>query len=178
MHGIVFVELQKYVNTNFGYATWVTLLKEAGLEGKVFLPTRPYPDEDIIAIVKVACQATGKTADQILEDFGSFIAPDLLKIFAASIDLQWKTLDFLENVESVIHKAVRINNPGATPPSLNVKRISANEVEITYTSPRKMASLGLGIIKALAKHYKEENTIQIKMQLLAGDQGTVFRISK
>lgn len=176
MHGIVFTELQKYVSTNFGPATWFALPKEAGLESKVFLPTRPYPDEDIIAIVKAACQATGKTADQILEDFGYFIAPDLLKIFAASINPKWKTLDFLKNVESVIHKAVRINNPGATPPDLNVKRVSA--VEIIYTSPRKMASLGLGIIKALAKHYNEENTIRIVMLPLADQQGTMFRISK
>lgn len=89
MHGIVFAELQKYVHSKFGASTWFTLLKQAGLEGKVFLPTRPYPDEDIVAIVKVACEATGKTADEILEDFGFFIAPDLLKIFAASINPQW-----------------------------------------------------------------------------------------
>ncbi|MDN4164787.1 heme NO-binding domain-containing protein [Cytophagales bacterium LB-30] len=178
MHGIVFAELQKYVNVNFGAATWFALLKSSGLEGKMYLPTRPYPDEDIFAIVGSACKATGKTADEILESFGSFIAPDLMKIFGGSMDPKWKTLDFLENMESVIHKAVRINNPEATPPVLNVKRKSQNSVEIVYSSKRKMASLGLGLIKAVCKHYGEEGVIKVTTKTTPDGESTIFNIYK
>jgi hypothetical protein len=72
----------------------------------------------LVALVVAATKATGLKADAILEDFGEFIAPDLISMFRASIKPEWRTLELLEHTEETIHKAVRLRNPGATPPEL------------------------------------------------------------
>ena len=171
MHGIVFAELKKFVDKTFDRNVWAELLKSGGLEGKTYLPNMPYPDEDIVEIVSQACIRTGISKEQLLESFGQFIVPDLLSVFSYAIHPAWKTLDLIENVETVIHKAVRINNKGAQPPRLTVSRVSNTLVEILYQSPRKMEYLGVGIIKGLALHYNER--IHVKCQTLTPETSVI-----
>ena len=45
MHGIIFGELKKLVDTRLGGDTWRELLKDAGLAAKVYMPVTEYPDE-------------------------------------------------------------------------------------------------------------------------------------
>jgi hypothetical protein len=40
MHGIIFSELKKYVDTKFGPSTWPTLLTESGLGPKLYMNIR------------------------------------------------------------------------------------------------------------------------------------------
>jgi hypothetical protein len=78
MHGIVFSELQKFVETAQGNSGWSTLLKQAQLEHRVYLSTREYPDAEIDALVSAAATITGRSATAVLEAFGEFIALPLM----------------------------------------------------------------------------------------------------
>jgi predicted hydrocarbon binding protein len=159
MHGLIFLELKKYVETKLGTDAWRSLLKEAGLGAKFFLPSETYPDDEAVALVTTASKITGQPAGAILEDFGEFIVPDLIDAYRPFIKKQWKTLDMIEHTEANIHRAVRLRNPGAAPPELKVRRASPTEVVITYSSLRKMCSLAKGIARGVAKHYGERITI-------------------
>jgi len=170
MHGLIFTELQKYVNRKFDYATWRTLLEKSNVPGKIYLPTETYADAEVLAIVNAACEATGSGIAEILEDFGKFLVPDLLRIFSSSVKPEWKTLDMLENIETTIHKAVRLREPGATPPQLVCTRLSATKVQIVYTSARKLCPLAIGLIKGVAEHYKETVKITEPTCMLKGDK--------
>jgi hypothetical protein len=154
MHGIIFTQLQKFINANYP-GQWLTLLEKANQKGKIYLPTRPYPDDEIYSIVGAGCEMLGKQVEQVLEEFGAFLTTDLLKIYAHMIKPEWKALDLLENIENSMHKAAKFNNPGAAPPALIVHRVNPQTVEIHYNSERKMHWLGIGIIKAIASHYGE-----------------------
>ena len=176
MHGIIFWELKKYVDTKFGGDTWQRLLQEAGLGSRIYTTLQEYPDEEAVAIVGAASRATGQEASAILEDFGEFIVPDLVSMFKAMIKPEWKTLDLIENTEEVIHKAVRVQNPGAKPPRLQCSRPSANEVVINYASPRKMCAVARGIAKGVAKHYNEEVTIFEPRCMLKGSPSCEIRV--
>ena len=79
MHGIIFSELKKYVETKFGSETWQALLAESGLGSKLYMTIQSYPDSDAVALVSTASKMTGQTAPAILQDFGDFIAADLVK---------------------------------------------------------------------------------------------------
>jgi hypothetical protein len=79
MHGIIFSELRKYAETKHGKETWNTLLRNTGLANKTFLPVQEYPDAEIVAIVGAASSITGLSVSAVLEDFGEFIAPALIK---------------------------------------------------------------------------------------------------
>lgn len=155
MHGIIFQQLQQFVTKNYGVQQWLSLLDSIQLKGKVYLPTQVYPDQEAISIVAKASEVTNISVTDILESFGEFIAPSLLRIYSASIRPEWSTIDLLEHVENTIHKAVRFADKSATPPQLACERLSRNVVMIDYSSNRKMIEVGIGIIKAIARAKNE-----------------------
>lgn len=169
MHGVIMAELQKYVETKFDAATWQSLLSQAGLGSRMYLPIQQYPDEEAVAIVTAASQATGIPADDILEDYGEFIAPDLIAMYRMLVAPEWKTLDVLERTEETIHTVVRIRNPGALPPHLKVERTGPDSVHISYDSPRHMCAVAKGISKGLAKYFDEEISISETSCMNHGD---------
>ena len=169
MHGIIFQELRKYANTAYGEKTWETLLAAAGLKGSTYLASRSYPDEQVLAIVDAASGATGVPKLQLLEQFGEFVAPDLLAMFRSLIKSEWRTLDVLENTEEAIHKVVRLQFADAAPPYLHATRTSPDEVLIVYTSPRRLCAIAIGIARGIAAHYREPVVIRQNACMLNGD---------
>ena len=159
MHGMIFGQLKKYVNTKLGDGAWDKLLGAADMAGRIYVPVKEYPDADIVQLVTTASRLTGAPAGAILEDFGAFLVPDLIGMYKALIRPEWKALDFIHNVESSIHKAVRANNPGAKPPELKTTRVSDNELLLSYSSYRKLCPVAKGMIRGVAQHYGE--TVQI-----------------
>ena len=155
MHGSIFLELRKYISTKHGTAAWETVQDKSGLKSREFSPLQEYPDSEAMALIAAAVAMTGTPADAMLQDFGAFIAPDLLAMFWGTIKPGWKTLDVIEHTEQTIHSVVRLKNPGARPPELKVLRISADEVRIDYRSARKMCAVAKGIARGLASYFKE-----------------------
>jgi len=153
VHGIIHAELKKYVETKHGADAWKACLEGAGLGRKMYLPIDTYPDEEAVAIVVAASKLTGTPVDSILEDFGEFIVPDLVSMYQSLIKPHWKTVDLLLHTEEMIHRVVRIQNPGAAPPKLQFEQLGSNELKFHYNSPRRMAAVAKGIIKGVAKHY-------------------------
>jgi hypothetical protein len=160
MHGLIFAELQKYAETKHGKGTWQALLKKAGLDTKVYLAVRDYPDAEVVALVVAASSMTGLPVSEVLEDFGEFIVPDLVKMYGHLLRPEWGAIDVIENTEATVHSVVRVKNPGAKPPELKTVRHGANEVVLFYTSPRQMCALAVGIGKGLAKHFNENIVAQ------------------
>jgi Haem-NO-binding len=155
MHGIIFSELRNYTEATYGKGTWDVLLTRAGLGNKVYMPVREYPDAEIVALVVTASTMTGLSTTALLEDFGMFLAPTLMKTFGHLLQPQWKTIDVIEHTERTVHAVARVKNPGAKPPELRTQRRGKDEVMLVYTSPRKMCSLAIGIAKGLARHFGE-----------------------
>lgn len=179
MHGTIFIELQKYVQTKLGTEAWIALKREAGVtRAEPYDPFQTYPDEEVGALVGTASRITGTPAQALLEDFGEFIAPDLLDMYWGVIAPEWRTLDVLENTERTIHDVVRINQQGATPPYLHATRAAADEVTILYTSPRRMCAVAKGIARGIAKHYDESITIDDPRCMLRGDDDCFLVVKK
>jgi Haem-NO-binding len=168
MHGIIFSELKKYVDDRLGGAAWGALLEKAGLSGRIYMPVQEYPDADAVKLVTTASAITGRPAQAVLEDFGEFIAPDLLKMYASLIRKEWRTLDVIEHTEETIHRVVRHRNPGAKPPELRCSRIGPDEVVVVYSSPRKMCAVAKGIARGMARHFKETVATSESSCMLAG----------
>ncbi|HEX5725849.1 MAG TPA: heme NO-binding domain-containing protein [Longimicrobiaceae bacterium] len=160
MHGIIFAELKKYVDARHGGDTWRTLLREAGLGAKMYVPVTEYPDAEAAAIVAAASRATGTPAQAILEDFGEFIAPDLLAMYRALVKPEWRTLEVLENTEETIHRVVRLKNEGARPPEIRAVRTAPDEVTVHYGSERRMCGVTIGIVRGMAAHYGEQVSVR------------------
>lgn len=156
MHGVIFAELRNYAETKHGNGTWDALLAKASLKGKTYLPVQAYPDADAVALVVAASALTGLPVATVLEDFGEFIVPDLVKMFGHLLKPEWRTIDVIDHTERTVHAVVRVQNPGASPPQLQTVRRDKNEVTLIYNSPRKMCALAVGIGRGLAKHFREK----------------------
>ena len=168
MHGLIFVELKKFVVADFGADAWRELLGKAGDNHRISLPSRAYPDAELLALVAAASKLSGKKEDDLLEEFGGFIVPDLLQMYRAHIVREWGALDLIENTEVTMHRVVRRMNRGATPPVLQVQRTGSNDVVITYTSARKLCAIAKGIVRGIAKYYEESVTIVESTCMLRG----------
>ncbi|HYI09245.1 MAG TPA: heme NO-binding domain-containing protein [Thermoanaerobaculia bacterium] len=179
MHGTIFVELQKYVETRLGVEAWPNLKREAGIDRPDgYEPFEIYPDEEVGALVGTASRITGTPATALLEDFGDFIAPDLLDMYWGVIAPEWRTLDVIENTERSIHDVVRLNQKGSTPPYLHATRTAPDEVTVVYTSARRLCAVARGIARGIAKHYNEQLTIDDATCMHRGDANCTMVMRK
>lgn len=176
MHGIIFVELKKYVTARHGDGAWRMILRGAGLPAAMYLPVVAYPDEQAAAIVGAASKVTGTPAQDIMEDFGHFIAPDLMAMYHALVKPEWRTLDFLVNTEETIHRVVRLKDAVAQPPEIRCERVAPDEVVIRYGSARRMCAVARGIARGVADHYGERVEIREPRCMLRGDAQCEIRV--
>ena len=168
MHGVVFQQLFKFIRENHGTQTLDDICNASGINFRLYNSMKSYPDQEIENILKEVCARLNISRDAALETFGEYIGPALIKMYGAYIKKEWGALDLLENIESTIHRTVRMNNPEATPPALKIERTSEKEVVIKYSSERKMIHLGIGIIKSVSKHYNIP--LNIKKSMGVGQQ--------
>ena len=159
MHGLVFEELEKFVGHKWGEGGWAGLLEEAGLGGRQYLATQESPDHELAALVMTAAKRSGGSVEDVLEEFGAFVAPDLISLYSASIDTRWRTLDVIAHTEETIHKVVRRTNPDARPPRLACTRTSPDAVTVVYASPRKLCAFAKGLMRGIGKHFGERVAI-------------------
>lgn len=155
MHGVIFSELKKFTDARLGPESWTRLLRQTGLSSRVYLPTKAYPDEEIQRIMAAAASAAGVSVRDVMEELGTFIVPDLLRLYGALVDPKWRTLDLIEHTESMIHRVVRLNDGNARPPELLVTRAAPNRAVIVYRSSRRMCGVARGIVRGVAAHYGE-----------------------
>ena len=159
MHGIIHLELKQFVADNYGEPAWRSLLERAGLAQQIYTPLQSYPDAEMLSLVTAASGLTGLPASELLEAFGTFLAPRYLALYGSLLKPEWRTLDVIEHTEETIHRVVRRRQPGAAPPRLKAERVEPNQVVVVYDSPRKLCAVARGIVRGLAKHYGE--TIEI-----------------
>jgi hypothetical protein len=178
MHGIIHLELEKFVVAGFGRRAWEELLGKTGLQDRLYTPVQTYPDDDIVRVVEAAVEMTGKSRTEILEAFGEHLVPTYLHVYGALIDAGWKTLDVIEHTEETIHRVVRMRQPGAAPPRLHVERTSPDEVVVTYDSPRKLCAVARGIVRGIAKHYGERISISDRACMHTGDPKCLIAIRR
>jgi hypothetical protein len=147
---------------------WNKLLKESGLSSKIYLPNQVYSDAELAKLVQTASQITGKPEDAIQQDFGEYVAPELVNLYRAQINPQWKTMDLILHTEEMVHRVVRLKVPGAKPPALKVEREGPKKVLLVYDSNRRMCGVAKGIIRGVARHYGEQATISEDSCMLQG----------
>jgi len=156
VHGIIFSEFRNYVEATHGKGTWDVLLTKANLANRVYMPVGEYPDTEMIGLVVTTSTTTRLPVAELLEDFGMFLSPALMKTFGHLLQPQWRTIDVIEHTEATVHAVIRVKNTGAKPPELQTLRRSKDEILLVYSSPRKMCSLAIGIVKGLGKHFRED----------------------
>ena len=163
MHGSIFVFLKRFVENSYDYSTWKNIMESTGInhEGG-YQMQEVYPTEEIYKIAGAYSALSGKSPYEVQEQFGSFLAPDLLMIYKKYINPSWRTFEMLLNAEDHMHGAVRKNDSRTTPPRLSVNKVSNKLIIIDYYSKRRMAGIAIGIVKGIAAYFDEADTVSIR----------------
>lgn len=159
MHGMIHTALKRFVGENHGTEAWNAILEEAGLSERYYFPKEPYPDEEAGAIVAAASKLTGAPADDILESFGEYLVPVLMKMYGSLLKPDWGTLEMLLHTEGTIHRVLRMKDPEVKPPKLEFEQTGPSTLTLNYSSKRRMSGVARGMIKGVAEHYGDQVTI-------------------
>ena len=155
MHGVVFLELERYLSQKLGKHGWDQIKREAGIPARIFVPVDSYPDAELHGLLRAASARLERPQRLLLEEFGIFVAPQFLKTYRFLVKNEWTVFDVLTNVESIMHAAVRRRTPFAEPPRLVIERRGPTEVLIIYSSQRKLCDFARGLIEGLAQFFDE-----------------------
>jgi len=182
MHGLIFFYLQKFLAAAAPGAASTTAASPEGTTTTVasrtsrYLPTGVYPDAEAVGILGEVAHATDAPLPDVVERFGEFLAPHLLKVADSEIDPSWTLLDLVERTESIIHAMVRVRNPGAKPPVLETLRVGPRELQLIYRSSRRMCRLASGLIRGMAGRLGEPVEIEETSCMHRGDPFCSFLI--
>ncbi|HYJ78958.1 MAG TPA: heme NO-binding domain-containing protein, partial [Longimicrobiaceae bacterium] len=111
-------QLRRYAVGRLGRDGWGEVAADAGLPADGYQVTAFYPDEDLVKLVLAASKRAGAPVSALLEEFGVFLAPALLRVYEPLVDPAWRTLEVIEHTEEAIHTVVRARMEGAAPPAL------------------------------------------------------------
>ena len=160
MHGLIFFYIQKFAESCAPGAAGLTSRSTVATTASRYLPSGTYPDAEAVDLLQSIAAATGLPLREVLERFGRFLAPHLVKVAGRLVDPAWRTLDLIEHTETIIHEMIRSTNPGAQPPVLETLRPSPGEVQLVYSSQRQLCPLAVGLMHGIAEHYRERLDVE------------------
>jgi predicted hydrocarbon binding protein len=178
MHGVIFSALKKFCGARLGASAWEKVLQHSNMAGRLFLTADSYPDGDALALIDAICRVTHADRSVVLEDFGDFLAPELMTMYAALIRSEWRTFDLLLNTENTIHRIVRMRDKGARPPQLRCEANDEHQLTIYYTSERRLCALAIGLIRGVGRHYGEPVSIVERTCMLRGAPACEFVVRR
>lgn len=177
MHGLIFFYIQKFADSAaHGDQGGFTVRSSVATTAARYLPSGVYPDAEAVELLKSIADSSGHPLREVLELFGRFLAPHLVKVAGRHVDPAWRTLDLIEHTEAIIHEMVRSTNPGAQPPVLEAARASHDELHLVYSSQRQLCALAVGLMHGLADHYHERLDVEEPSCMERGDPFCSFVI--
>ncbi|MGQ0544832.1 MAG: heme NO-binding domain-containing protein [Betaproteobacteria bacterium] len=167
-NGIIYIEIGKFAQARIGEPAWQDVVRQAGVPQRLYYRVADYPDEEAFALLAGLSMKLQQPVGTVLEDFGEFVVPDLLRMSRYWLQPEWRTLEVIANTEQTIHETLRSEGSNTNPPRLRCRRTGPDEVVVTYDSPRRLCSLAIGIIRGLALHYDETIAITQPACMLQG----------
>ena len=172
LHGVIFTSLRDFVVAVHGAE-----VVEQVFGKEVYLLSEAYDDEQLVALLGRACDATGAELDVLLHDFGVFTAErTFTRLYPAFFAIAPSAREFILTVETRIHELVRATIPKARPPELGVTELGDDGVSIVYSSPRRLCVLLRGLTEGTARHYGETTSIDEETCMHRGDDVCRFAV--
>jgi hypothetical protein len=173
VHGAIFAQLRLFCE-GFQSDTWRAIHDRAGLGLQPYLPITSYPSERAVALFEALADLAGVPLEQILNRFGIFIAPVLLNYPGVKIPGNWRTLDVLLHAAEFQDTVAKRSEPDVRPPLLDVSKTGPLEVRVEYSSPLRLCGMAKGIIRGIAKNFRDNITLHETSCMLLGAPACVI----
>ncbi|AFT76978.1 2,4-dihydroxyhept-2-ene-1,7-dioic acid aldolase [Alteromonas macleodii str. 'Black Sea 11'] len=154
MLGIVFTSLIDMLEEKVSPEFADDVIMEAGLENDgAYTAVGYYPFEQMQRLLGVLVEKTGKSANELLYDFGFYLFGKLGAVHGDVLANTHDMLDMLEHLDGDIHVQVKKLYPDADLPRFKVISRTDNTMRLQYYSERELYPLAEGLMDAAAVHY-------------------------
>ena len=175
MKGIVFTEFLEMVEEKFGYETVDLILEKSKEETNgIYTSVGTYKHAELVALITSLSEETALSIPKLLHAYGVYLFGTFLTSYPMFFEHVKSMFDFLENIDSHIHKEVIKLYPDAELPRFETNRINEKHLVMVYYSQRKMVDFGMGLIEASANHF--ETKIELTKTLLGDQSGNEVKI--
>jgi hypothetical protein len=163
MKGTIAICIREVVEKHFDAGTWGKVLLQAGLsEFRIFLTAEDVPNDQIVALMHAIVAVTGLSMDDVMNAFGDHWAGDYApRLYAPYFARAKSARELLLNLHQ-IHETLTRTMPGAAPPKFTYEWRGEHHLIMHYQSQHGMVSLMPGIIRGVAKYYKESLDVSLK----------------
>ncbi len=154
MLGIVFTSLIDMLREKASPEFADEVITAANLEHDgAFRAEGNYPYEEMEKLLSVLVEKTGKSADELLHDFGYYLFGQLREDHGQVLAGKESLLEMLEYLDSDIHEQVRKLYPDADLPRFTVLSRTDNAMRMRYHSKRELYALAEGLLDGAADFY-------------------------
>jgi hypothetical protein len=154
MLGIVFTSLIDMLEEKVSPDFADEVIVEAELKNDgAYTAVGYYPFEEMQKIVGILVSKTGKSANELLHDFGFYLFGKLAKAHGSVLANTDNLLQMLEHLDGDIHVQVRKLYPDADLPRFKVMSRTDNAMVLQYYSERDLYALAEGLMDAAAEFY-------------------------
>ena len=161
MRGMVFSEFLDFVEAAAGPDMVDDMLDSCDLDsGGAYTSVGNYDHGEIVKMVTFLNEATGNDVSQMVHDFGQHLFGQLAKSHKSVIGDETGLLNFLEGIETHIHKEVRKLYPDAELPVFDTERVDDHNLIMKYQSSRPFADLAHGMISGASDHFNKTITVK------------------
>ncbi|SOH94838.1 Haem-NO-binding [Monaibacterium marinum] len=178
MKGTIFVELIKMAEEAFGEDAVDDMLDRANLEnGGAFTAVGNYPCSELVKIVEAASAQSGLSGDVLQRKFGHWMLAHFVVHYPEFFADKKNAFAMLEAIDGEIHVEVRKLYPDAELPKFETERVTADHLDMTYSSPRPLVDFCHGMIEACVDQFDEKADIS-RCPVHADPNSTTFQIKR
>ena len=154
MKGVIFTEFLDMVEQTYGHQFVFQLIQQLDLPSKgVYTSGGTYPHAEFMLLIRQCSKEIGFDYQKLLCEYGRKSFTRFLKLRPEVINECESPLDFIAQVDSLIHADVRKLYPDAELPKFEVIQHDPSRLIIDYHSKRKMQDLALGLMLGCSDYF-------------------------
>lgn len=162
MKGIVFTEFLEMVEEKFGYEMVDNIIDEEQLASKgIYTSVGTYSFSEMGFLITQLHERTKISVPDLLHTYGQYLHNTFVASYPQFYARLSSSFDFLESIDGHIHVEVLKLYDDAELPKFKTKRLSDNQLEMLYSSVRKMGPFALGLIEKSIEHFGEKAKIEM-----------------
>jgi hypothetical protein len=159
MKGIIFNLLEDMVVAQCGMQVWNDLLAKHAPSDRVYLSAKSYAETELFSIVQDVALRLNLPMQDVVKAFGRFLFGGLA---SRHTDVVQRFSDFTElvmGIHDVIHMEVNKLYHEPSLPTISGRMVSNKQIELIYSSPRKLCYCAEGLLFGAAEHFKQSIAI-------------------
>lgn len=157
MLGVVFTTLIDMLEENVSPDFADEVLVEADFPHQgAYTAVGYYPFEEMVTLLTILSNKTGKTVNELLYDYGIYLFNTLINAHPQVATDKYSVVDILKSLEDDIHVQVRKLYADADLPTFEVIDSSDSHIDLLYTSKRELYALAEGLIDGAAARFNNK----------------------